>query len=237
MVRHLSTLIILGIFFLAAPAWANNNPATDTIGAIAAAEGPVTIGGQAVTVDTPLHRGDVIETGDNARALVLLEDDSQFTLGANASFSVDDYVFDAARPAANRARYSVLRGAFLYASGLMTKTAHPDVKIETHYASIGIRGTVVWGGPLDGEYGVLVQEGEVSVETDQGSLRLSPSQGTHMSGRNILPASPAPWNGDRMARAIAMISFSNQAAADAALKERKDRQQAARQMPVPQGTP
>lgn len=240
MMRFLAALIAFCTLLLTPSLSPARAQTAQPLGILVATEGAVTVSGSAAAADTPLNRGDVVETGTGARALVLLADDSQFTLGENARFTVDDYLFDPDRPRANRGRYGIARGAFLYVSGLMTKNGRPDVKIETSYASIGIRGTIVWGGPVDGGNGVLVQEGEVTVETPAGSTRVRPAEGTRISASSALPSSPSAWDADTIAKAVATITFADQAAADARLAEHKARQQAARdsrKQPASPGAP
>ena len=64
----------------------------------------------------------------------------------------------------------------------------------------------VWGGPIDGGFGVLVLKGEVWVKTKHGSVDLKEGAGTMIFPANA-PEKAAPWSADRTKRAVATISF------------------------------
>ena len=61
-------------------------------------------------------------------------------------------------------------------------------------AAIGVRGTTVWGGPIDNGYGVVVLSGEVTVTARRGPVTLKQGQGTMLFGDRQTPA------GGRLAR-------------------------------------
>ncbi len=168
------------------------------IGTIQEVEGTGTITPQggalvAAAVNGPVHLNDVIETGPQSKVFVLLIDNTQFTLSENAKLTVNEYVYDPDNTAGNKGRYSVLGGAFQYVSGLLTKKPDPDVQIETPSGSIGIRGTDLTGGEVDGEYGVHVDEGAVDVITDKGKVRVNQGEGTTWKGRGFAPGRPHKW--------------------------------------------
>ena len=43
------------------------------------------------------------------------------------------------------------------------------MQIRTPVAAMGVRGTTVWGGPIDNGYGVIVLSGEVTVNREEGN--------------------------------------------------------------------
>ena len=47
------------------------------------------------------------------------------------------------------------------------------VQIRTPVGAIGVRGTTVWGGPIDKGYGIIVQSGEVTVTGRRGTVTLN----------------------------------------------------------------
>jgi hypothetical protein len=158
-----------------------------------------------------VSRNDVIQTGttSGSRALIVMIDESRFTLGENASFKVDEYAYNDTDTTTNMARYSVTQGAFLYTSGLMTKKENPDVKITTNYGSIGIRGTSVWGGNLGEQYGVYVGEGLVSLETNRGHVFINPGQGTSVTGVNAIPERPKALPPEIITAAKSTVALKN----------------------------
>ena len=85
---------------------------------------------KAAYIDEEVYLNDVVETGDASRTLILLIDDTEITLGENSRLNIDEYIFDATANDENKARF-LLRGTFLFVSGLITKMHKPDVTLET----------------------------------------------------------------------------------------------------------
>lgn len=198
-------------FFCTPSVQAQETTGPSAIGTIAEIEGVTAIadGGEAVIpqVGREIYLNDRIETGPDSRMLLVFIDDTELTLGENANLTIDEYVFDPANPAANKGRFSILRGAFILASGLISKREDPDVQIETSYGSIGIRGTVVWGGVLDDEYNVFVQEGEVTFATERGRVTVRPGEGTRVGSRRSIPARAKAWGQMKIGRAVQSVAL------------------------------
>lgn len=175
------------------------------IGTILEVEGTATVTPQGnppvnAAVDGVIHMYDKIETGPQSRVFILFIDNTQWTLSENTKFTIDDYVYDPDNNADNKGRYSVLEGAFQYVSGLIAKKPNPDVNIETPAGSIGIRGTDLTGGEVDGEYDIDVDEGAVDVTTDKGQVRVNAGEGTTVKGRQFAPSRPGKWKAERRER-------------------------------------
>jgi hypothetical protein len=134
-----------------------------------------------------------------------LKDGTQLTLGENATLVVDEFVYD---PYRSRGELSIriAKGAFLYVGGLIEGEPGAKVQIRTPVAAIGVRGTTVWGGPIDKGYGVVVLSGEVTVTGKKGTVTLKQGQGTMLFGHGK-PQRAAAWPAGRMQRAVASISF------------------------------
>jgi hypothetical protein len=74
--------------------------------------------------------------------------------------------------------------------------------------TLGVRGTDVWGGPIDRRYGVLLLEGVVEVTNAAGSVVLrTPGEGTNIAAPGTAPGAVTRWPGDKVARALATVSF------------------------------
>ena len=134
-----------------------------------------------------------------------MKDGAQLTLGENATVVVDEFVYD---PFRSRGELSlrVVKGAFLYVGGLMEGLSGAKVRIQTRVAAIGVRGTTVWGGPIDHGYGVIALSGEVTVTGRRGTVTLKQGQGTMLFGDGK-PQRAGAWSAGRMRRAVASISF------------------------------
>ena len=148
---------------------------------------------------------DRCHSGEGARLQVTLKDGTQLTLGEHATFVVDEFIYDPYRSRGELA-LRVVKGAFLYSGGLIDKETDANVRIRTPLAAIGIRGTTVWGGPIDKGYGIIVLKGEVTVTGRRGTVILKQGQGTMLFG-DRRPQRAAAWPADRMKRAVASITF------------------------------
>ena len=80
--------------------------------------------------------------------------------------------------------------------------------MSTPVADIGVRGTEFWGGPIEGQYGVLLLGGKVTVSNQAGSVTLSaPGQGTDIPSPLDAPGAVKPWGTDKIARAVASVAL------------------------------
>ncbi len=186
------------------------------IGTIQEVEGTVTVmssGGAKVlaAIDTPMHEHDTIVTGPASRAFVLLIDNTELTLSENTTLRFDDYAYDNEDDTENKGVYSILQGTFLYVSGLVAKKENPDVTVNTPYGAIGIRGTEFWGGDIDGVYGILVNDGQVSVRNESGAVALAKGEGTTLRSRREAPLRGVRWGDEKIQRAVASVSLKNRA--------------------------
>lgn len=154
----------------------------------------------------PVLRHDMLATGDDARLEATLADGTKLTLGENGEMLVDDFVYD---PEAGNGRLAlkVARGAFLFVGGETERTERTMVSIETPMATLGVRGTTVWGGYLDGFYSIIVLDGEVEVTTAGGSRTLRAGQATEIVAPGRRPLEPHAWKQPKIARAVRTISF------------------------------
>lgn len=144
-----------------------------------------------------VYPGDVVETGPNARAVLVFRDDSRMTLGSSTQFKVDSFVFDGQNPNDGKFLVSLLRGSLRALTGLIGKANHRNVGFTTATATIGIRGT---GLDLD-----CTGEAACSFFTWLGSIEVTPSgqsalqvlqagQGLFVSPTSIRPLSESTLN-------------------------------------------
>lgn len=162
-----------------------------------------------------IHMHDVIKTGPKSRLFLEFVDNTQMTLAESTKLTVDEYVFDPDNKADNKARYNVMEGTFDYLSGLVTKKKDPDVKIQTAYGAIGIRGTSLWGGNVPGHgYGIHVAEGQIGVSNGGGSVNFGAGLGTFIPGPGQPPGPPGPWTQDELNFINALIFGGKQGLLD-----------------------
>jgi len=162
---------------------------------------------RALGLNSSLFRNDVVSTGEAARLEVTFIDNTRLTLGEKAKLTLDTYVFD---PAAGSGtiKFGVI-GALRFLSGQVQKLPSSEVSVTTPVATLGIRGTEFWGGPIDNQaLGVFLIEGAVSVSNAAGEQILSqPGQGTNIATPGSAPGPVTFWPADKVNRAVATVTF------------------------------
>jgi hypothetical protein len=182
---------------------------TTTVGAVDKVQAHVnaTQAGQtrALVINSDVYFRDRCHSGEGARLQATLKDGTQLTLSENATLVVDEFIYD---PFRSRGALSVrvIKGAFLFVGGRIEGVNGAKVEIHTPFAAIGVRGTTVWGGPIDNGYGVVVLSGKVTVTARRGTVTLKQGQGTMFIGDGK-PQRAAAWPAGRMKRAVASITF------------------------------
>lgn len=157
----------------------------------------------------PVFFKDMIRTGGESRLEAKLADGTVLTLGEHGKITVDEFVYKPGTQGGKLA-LSVARGAFLFVGGKIEGPTGGNVAIKTAVGTLGVRGTTVWGGAIDGGYGVLVLDGEVVLKTKRGSVLMRKGQGTMVYGGRA-PEAAGSWPEDRTKRAVATITISEQA--------------------------
>jgi hypothetical protein len=153
-------------------------------------------------VGLAVHMKDELRTGADGRLQVTFQDQTVLTLGEEARIVIDRYVFDPDR-GMGEALLQATQGAFRFAAGQLKDMRNKTITVSTPVAEVGVRGTEFWGGPIDGQYGVLLIEGEVTVSNQGGTVRLStPGEGTEIHSRFESPRPPTKWAPERVTRAL-----------------------------------
>jgi len=162
---------------------------------------------RALGLNAPVFLNEIVSTGDGARLEVTFADDTRVTVGEKAKLTLDTFVFDPA--AGNGAIKFGVTGALRFVSGKLTKLASSDVSVTTGVATLGIRGTEFWGGPIDDQaLGVFLVTGVVSVSNAAGEQILSrPGQGTNIATPGSAPGPVTFWPQDKVDRAVATVTF------------------------------
>lgn len=155
-----------------------------------------------LTVGNPVYRNEMVKTGAQARAQLRLGDETSLVMGENAEVRLDEFIYDKDGPAT----INLITGALRFVSGA---NGHPGkLTIKTPVATIGIRGTDFWAGPIDGVYGVLLLTGKVEISNSAGSVTLdTPRTGTLITSADVAPGEAVPWPDDRRIRALSKTNF------------------------------
>lgn len=191
-------------------AWAQD----DVIARVVAVQGEATLtDNSSITRGSALREGDRVNTGADTRVRMRFIGGSLLTLGEHADFEIASY-----RPATDTepqdAHFRLLSGVILAVAEGATPEAQ-DYRIETPAATMGIRGTIVWGGYFieDQADFILFGGGPVDVVNDQGTVTLTePGQGTTVfvddQGRAMQsPETPEFWIPGKVFEAQTTISF------------------------------
>lgn len=87
-----------------------------------------------------IYLGDVITTSEDGAATISLIDDTSFSVAENARLEIDEYIYDPEQGESSGAGFSILRGVFVFTSGLIDRDGPEKYTIDTPVGSIGIRG-------------------------------------------------------------------------------------------------
>lgn len=160
--------------------FATNETSSDQspVGAVEEVKGHATVtraDGSVETImnGTPIYQGDVIETDAAGAVNIVFMDETSMSVSANARLAIDEYTYDPSTESGTT-NFSVLRGLFVFTSGLIGRDDPDDVKIDTPVGSIGIRGTII-AGEINpgGESNISVLEGAIVIKNGAGEITLS----------------------------------------------------------------
>jgi FecR protein len=149
-----------------------------------------------------VRMNDELNTGADGRLQVTFRDNTVLTLSENARVVIDRYVYDPEQGVGD-VLLTTTQGAFRFATGKMKELTEKTITVETPVAQVGVRGTEFWGGPVDGEYSVLLLAGEVNVRNQAGTVVLNkPGFATMIRSRLVAPVLPSLWSPDRIQSAL-----------------------------------
>jgi len=100
---------------------------------------------QPVSIGLALKDGDKLITGANARVLLQSADGSAIKLGENANLTLSKLTQQPEKSGLFSALLDVAKGAFRFTTASLTRHKPRDVTVRIAGATVGIRGTDVWG--------------------------------------------------------------------------------------------
>jgi len=196
----------------ASPAAASTQPAAsdEPIGNVATLTGTasVTRNNQSAVplkLKDDIYLNDVLQTSASSTLGVTFNDETTFNLTANASITVDDYIYQGGGKQ-NSALFDVTKGTVAFVASAVAKTG--NMKITTPTATLGIRGTtglIEVNGAGGGAHNIKLYPdpdghvGTIDVNDRSGARLGSLTQGS--SGFTIRPGA-----GGRLTAAPMMIS-------------------------------
>lgn len=152
--------------------------------------------------------GDRIATGTASRVRLRFNDGGSITLGDNTTLTIQTYDTDSP---ASRGLLDVAEGVFLAVTGAIARLGPDRYIVTTPVATLGIRGTEVWGSQLPGRFAVTMLSGTgVVVTTPQGTVELAePLSGVDIVEGEALPA-PRQWSAERLERSRQEVAFQGE---------------------------
>ncbi len=159
---------------------------------------------RALEVGADLHREEQVWTATGGRLDIQFVDGSSVTLGENARLVLDEFVLPEGANGGNQVLRSIT-GALRFVGGAVDKSG--ATRIVTPIATMTVRGTEFFAGPIDGAYGVFVYHGQVDVATAAGSVTLKDGEGTTLTSSRVAPTAPIRWREPKIARANALIGY------------------------------
>ncbi|MEX1056685.1 MAG: FecR domain-containing protein [Natronospirillum sp.] len=210
-VRPLLWGALLGLSLWSGAAWASSH---DVVARVVAVQGDAVLNaGASLSRGSALRQGDLVSTGADARLRLRFLGGSLLTLGGETQLEVTRYE-PATEDQAQQAYFRLLDGVMLAVADGVTQ-GESDYIIETTAGTMGIRGTIVWGGyfvPGQADF-VLFEGGPVEITNDLGSVTLTtPGQGTSIpiddDQRGLqAPFEPALWSPAKVFNASTTIAF------------------------------
>lgn len=161
------------------------------------------------TVTTPIKPGltvgdgDTLRTGAGGRVYVDLPEHSRVKLGENTEFQTPamDMMKDP-QGSMFKGVLHILKGVFRFTTSLIGKSERREVNIQVGVATIGIRGTDVWGrAGTDGSLVALLEgkaqmdmPGHATMMMDQPMhYNMMPAAGEMQMNQTVTPANVADW--------------------------------------------
>jgi len=145
-------------------------------------------------VQDGVEPGDVIRTKSGAKAQLSMVDASVITLAPETRLAVADYQYQPDR-GERRAVLRLFRGLVHTVVNRIIKTEEPDFIMETHTATIGVRGTDWYTLLAPNSTGVYLPNGILSVSSNlpavKGSIRLPAKHFTQVL-QGLPPSLPQP---------------------------------------------
>jgi len=173
--------------------------AQESIGEVTALQGQATVqrtgSAQAMPlrVQSPVRRGDTIQTLEASKIKLLLIDGTGLTLGERGTMTLSQLVYAPQRQT-HQGVVSIARGIFR----AVTRKVLPQTTFEVHTdtAVAAVRGTQWLGEVTPDATAIVVLEGEVAVVHADASVRgevvLTPGMGTDVQGKSP-PTAPRQW--------------------------------------------
>jgi hypothetical protein len=158
-----------------------------------------------IGLGTKLKIDDILSSDARSRIEISFLDGTRLTLGEKASLRMDRYVFTGSGAPGQLTAH--LQGAARLTSGRLGQSV-ARVVLTTPFASITVRGTDFWTGPIDDAQGFFLLAGAIDVANGSGTVTLDEvGEGTSVAKAGSTPAPVERWSPEKLDRALAAVSF------------------------------
>lgn len=150
-------------------------------------------------ISTPVYMGTHLKTDPESIAQIDFIDGTSVTIGSDSNLIIDEYVYYGEENEKNKMELSFPKSVFHYKTGHIKNKESSNVKLNLDFGSIGIRGTQVWRDLIttNNQQGmkcrIYIEDGEVLVTNNAGSVGLKTGEGTSMTGTESQPAAARAW--------------------------------------------
>lgn len=143
-----------------------------------------------------VESGATIKTEANGRVVLRFDDGQMVSIAESSLFVVNDYKFNAHKPAESNFFVTLVKGGMRAVTGVIGETNKSNVTIKTPVATMGIRGTD-FQLFMDNKLYINVLQGAISATNDGGTAifdaKSQPSGQVLNSRTKAQPAPPAAF--------------------------------------------
>ncbi|MHC1790631.1 FecR family protein [Solidesulfovibrio sp.] len=126
-----------------------------------------------LALESPVSKGDRLETGANGVLRITLQDGTSITMQAETSLKINDFLYKNQNPGAMTMVVTFLAGVCRLVTGEIVKHNPEQYKVNSPYATIGIRGTEIGSRiTAQGQLVALLSGSPISVTDNKGEARM-----------------------------------------------------------------
>jgi len=151
---------------------------------------------QVLSSRAEVYVGEKISTAEQSRIELRLGLDTKVRLGDMAQIKID--------------RFEDAGGELTLEAGPVlldkpSKSAPQSVQLKSPFGVVTVRGSKIFAGPSQGQFGVLVVDGDVTVQAGGRSVRLRSGEGTNIKSPGATPTPARRWAEARVRAALASV--------------------------------
>jgi hypothetical protein len=141
-----------------------------------------------VSLNQRIDNGMTVTTGENSNAVLRFDDGQVIVLNQNTSFLINNFHYDANKPADDTAIFSIIKGALRAITGSIGQRNKQAFRLIAPQATIGIRGTEFMVALVNPMY-LTVPVGQITATNTAGTVGFGTGTTGVVSSSTVLPAS------------------------------------------------